>query len=105
MLLLKVYQYGFLSNNLLTILDLTNLQIINYGNYALQCDNHNSRKVLINGNESYNNKLVMRSKYMLVWKCNYYLDLPVLNSICCGNGGLHQYTGHVLLDSKTQTDN
>ena len=45
------------------ILDLPKLHTISFnGNYgALQCDGEYNRKTIINGHESYNNTLIMKS--------------------------------------------
>ena len=45
------------------ILDLPKLHTISFkGNYALQGDGRDNRKTIINGHESYDNTLVMKSK-------------------------------------------
>ena len=41
----------------------------------------------------------------MVLNCDNYLDLPALNAIYCENGGSHQYTGYVILESRTQSGN
>ena len=44
------------------ILDLTKLHTIEfYGKYALEGDNRDNRKTIINGHESYDNTLIMKS--------------------------------------------
>ena len=50
------------------ILDLPKLHTISFSYYALQGDWRDNRKTIINGHESYDNKLIMKSK--LKWNVN-----------------------------------
>ena len=57
--------------------------------------------MIINNNESYDNKLVMRSKLRYSLVCDNDLDLPSLKQIKCLTGceGIHQYIGYVIFES------
>ena len=89
------------------ILDLPKLHTISFdGNWALAGDGRDDRKTMINGHESYDNTLIMKSK--MKWnemKCELCcdddcLDLPSLTEIQ-GYGCLdiHRRMGHVILES------
>ena len=58
LLYLKVcddYSFSFL------ILDLPKLHTISFDGYALEGDDRDNRKTIINGHESYDNTLIMKS--------------------------------------------
>ena len=47
---------------ILFILDIPKLHTLSFNGGALQGDNEDNRKAIINGHESYNNTLIMKSK-------------------------------------------
>ena len=90
------------------ILDLPKLHTISFdddGVCALAGDYRDNRKTVINGHESYDNTLIMKSK--LKWnemKCelcfdNNCLDLPSLTQIQGDCDYIHGYMGYVILES------
>ena len=89
------------------ILDLPKLQIISFnGSYAIVGDGGDNRKTIINGHESFDNTLIMKSMWIEI-KCElccYYnfLDLPSLTSITTSGRCwyISKHMGHVTLESK-----
>ena len=87
------------------ILDLTKLHTISLNGWnALRGDDRDNRKTIINGHESYDNTLIMKSK--LKWNEMWIvydddcLDLPSLTQIqgnCYEN--IHRNMGYVILES------
>ena len=85
------------------ILDLPKLHTISFnGNSALYGDERANRQTMINGHESYDNTLIMKSKWNEM-KCELCfddcLDLPSLTQIKGNQNGIHRYMGYVILES------
>ena len=89
------------------ILDLPKLHTISFNGIfdgVLEGDGRDNRKTMINGYESFDNTLIMKSK--LKWnemKCELCcddncIDLPSLTQIK-GYGWIHCYMGYVILES------
>ena len=93
---------------IINILDLPKLTTISFGGGgALAGDYRDNRKTIINGHESYDNTLIMKSmlklklKLKLIWIVvdNDCLDLPSLTSIQGDCWYIHEYMGRVILES------
>ena len=71
------------------------------GSNSIHGDCQQNRKVRINGHETYDNKLVMRSKLRYSLVSDNDLDLPSLKQIKCLTGceGIHQNIGYVIFES------
>ena len=90
------------------ILDLPKLHTISFnGVYsALQGDDGDNRKTIINGHKSYDNTLIMKSKLKWNVNCelcfdNDCLDLPSLTQIKGNSWHIHKCIGHVILEGTT----
>ena len=86
------------------ILDLPKLHIISFiGYHALAGDDRANRKTIINDHRSYNNTLIMKSKWKEM-KCEFCcydncLDLPSLTKIQGNQEGIYHCMGYVILES------
>ena len=90
----------------LIFLDLPKLHTILFNDgWALQGDDRDNRKTIINGHESYDNTLIMKSKLKrneirIVLCCDdNCLDLPSLTEIKGNDSIIHRYMGYVILES------
>ena len=87
------------------ILDLPKLHTISFNIQALQGDPQDNRKTIINGHESYDNTLIMKSKLKRnELNCELYfdndcLDLPSLTQIQGNHPNIHRCMGYVKLES------
>ena len=88
------------------ILDLPKLHTILFNGWGtLSGDDRDNRKTIINGHESYDNTLIMKSilksNEMKCELCcdNDCLDLPSLTQIQGNNDCIHYFMGHVILES------
>ena len=97
-----IVHFYFISFSFL-ILDLPKLHTISFDGFnVLAGDNRDNRKTIINGHESYNNTLIMKSKLKSIELCydDNCLDLPSLTQIQRNDGwNIHQDMGYVKLES------
>ena len=93
---------------IINILDLPKLTTISFnGDCALEGDGRDNRKTTINGHESFDNTLIMKSmlKLKLIWivvdNDDDCLDLPSLTKIQCQRdcNYNHSFMGRVILES------